>query len=153
MLINFVNNINKFDSIKVNEKVVEQINSIKSDRIIICLTNTPQIAKGFLTYAKAHALNQEIFKRLKELDFVLDALYICPHHPHIGFAGEIRKYKRDCDCRKPKKGMVEQALKELNLELEGSIYFGDTMRDEELARALGSQYYSVNHSQKIERLF
>lgn len=153
VLINFVKNINRYDSIKVNEKVVEQLNCIKSDRTLICLTNTPQIAKGFLTYTKAFALNQEIFKQLKKLDFVLDAFYLCPHHPDIGFPGELKMYKRDCDCRKPKKGMVEQALKELNIELEDNIYFGDTTRDEELARSLGSKYYSVNHLQKIERHF
>ena len=50
----------------------------------------------------------------------IDGLYYCPHHPHKGYEGEIQELKFDCDCRKPKPGMLLKAAEDFNISLEVS---------------------------------
>ena len=61
----------------------------------------------------------------------IDGIYICPHHPDKGFEGERPEYKFDCDCRKPKPGLLLQAAKDFNIDLSQSIIIGDSSRDVE----------------------
>ena len=59
----------------------------------------------------------------------LDGIYICPHHPHKGYEGEIPELKIDCDCRKPKPGMLLRAAKDFNIDLQNSYMVGDSESD------------------------
>lgn len=59
----------------------------------------------------------------------LDAIYYCPHHPDRGFEGEIKELKVNCECRKPKPGMLLQAAKDLNIDLKQSWMIGDGEND------------------------
>ena len=59
----------------------------------------------------------------------IDGLYYCPHHPHKGYAGEVSELKIDCDCRKPKPGMLLRASKDFNIDLENSWMIGDGEND------------------------
>ena len=52
----------------------------------------------------------------------IDGLYYCPHHPDKGFEGEVVELKIDCDCRKPKPGMVMKANKDFNIDLNSSWF-------------------------------
>lgn len=61
------------------------------------------------------------------------AYYFCPHHPEIGNP----RYKRDCECRKPKPGMILQAAREWGIDLAQSLMVGDSPRDIEAANAAG----------------
>lgn len=54
----------------------------------------------------------------------IDGLYYCPHHPHKGYEGEIPELKFDCDCRKPKPGMLLKAAEDFNISLEDSWMVG-----------------------------
>ena len=56
----------------------------------------------------------------------LDAIYYCPHHPDKGFEGEIPELKFDCDCRKPKPGLILRAAKDFNIDLSSSYMIGDS---------------------------
>ena len=59
----------------------------------------------------------------------LDAIYYCPHHPHKGYAGERPELKIDCDCRKPKPGMLLKAAEDFNIDLSQSWMVGDGEND------------------------
>ena len=59
----------------------------------------------------------------------LDAIYYCPHHPHKGYAGEIPELKIECNCRKPKPGMLLHAAKDFNIDLQQSWMVGDSEND------------------------
>jgi D-glycero-D-manno-heptose 1,7-bisphosphate phosphatase len=59
----------------------------------------------------------------------IDGIYICPHHPDKGFEGERPEYKIDCDCRKPKPGLLLQAAREFNIDLSQSYMIGDSDKD------------------------
>jgi len=59
----------------------------------------------------------------------IDDLFYCPHHPDSGFPGERPEYKIDCDCRKPKPGLILKAAEKYNIDLSKSYMVGDDMRD------------------------
>ena len=59
----------------------------------------------------------------------LDGLYYCPHHPDKGFPGEIKELKIVCNCRKPAIGMINQAVNDYNIDIDGSWIIGDTTGD------------------------
>ena len=59
----------------------------------------------------------------------LDAIYFCPHHPHKGYEGEVPELKVECECRKPKPGMLLRAAEDLNIDLSKSYMVGDGEND------------------------
>ena len=76
----------------------------------------------------------------------IDALYYCPHHPDRGFEGEVVSLKVDCECRKPKAGMLYRAARDLNIDLSSSWMIGDSERDVTAGHNAGCQtaYISRN---------
>ena len=67
----------------------------------------------------------------------LDAIYYCPHHPHKGYEGEVPELKIDCDCRKPKPGMLLKAAEDFNIDLSQSWMIGDGENDIKAGKAAG----------------
>lgn len=63
----------------------------------------------------------------------IDGLYFCPHHKDKGFPGEVPELKFDCDCRKPKIGMLLEAVKDFNIDLSESVVIGDSTLDIKMA--------------------
>jgi D,D-heptose 1,7-bisphosphate phosphatase len=95
----------------------------------IVVTNQPVIARGECsvpTMAEIHARLDTEVARSKAF---FDRLYLCPHHPDAGFAGEVAALKVRCGCRKPAPGMVFRARDELNIDLASSWMIGDTTSD------------------------
>ena len=110
--------------------VAEAIKSInKSDYLSVVVTNQPMIAKGFVTFEEVENTHKKLETLLGEQNAYLNGIYYCPHHPEKGFDGEIEELKIDCECRKPKAGMLLQAQKDLNIDLEKSWMIGDSQRD------------------------
>jgi D-glycero-D-manno-heptose 1,7-bisphosphate phosphatase len=91
----------------------------------IIITNQAGIAKGLFSEKEYLAFKEEMYRRLKEQGILIDAEYFCPHHVN----GVIEKYKLDCNCRKPKTGMFEQASKDLGLTLAQCWMIGDNLSD------------------------
>jgi D,D-heptose 1,7-bisphosphate phosphatase len=67
----------------------------------------------------------------------VDAIYFCPHHPDKGYPEERKEYKIDCECRKPKPGMLLQAAKDYNIDLSRSYMIGDRESDIQAGQAAG----------------
>lgn len=110
--------------------VAEAIKSInKSDYLSVVVTNQPMIAKGFVTFEEVENTHKKMETLLGEQHAYLNGIYYCPHHPEKGFDGEIKELKIDCECRKPKAGMLFRAKKDLNIDLENSWMIGDSQRD------------------------
>src|SRR6185295_11692129 len=101
------------------------------------LTNQPVVAKGLCTEAELEIIHRKLQTLLGRDHAFLDRLYYCPHHPEKGFPGERLELKKDCDCRKPKSGMVLQAAQDLNLALNDCWLIGDTTTDVETAKRTG----------------
>ena len=92
----------------------------------IVVTNQSGIARGLYTSKDVNALHNFMQRSLVEVGAHIDGFYFCPHHPD--FSGE-------CDCRKPKPGMILQACKDFKINPANAILFGDSKRDIEAAEA------------------
>jgi histidinol-phosphate phosphatase family protein len=103
----------------------------------VVVTNQPVIAKGFCDETELQNIHNKMETLLGREHAFLDRIYFCPHHPEKGFAGERPELKIDCDCRKPKTGMIQKAVAELNIDLKQSWLIGDTTTDLQTARNAG----------------
>ena len=103
----------------------------------VLITNQPVVAKGFCTEAQLQQIHNKLESLLGREHAFLDRIYFCPHHPDKGFPGERADLKIDCDCRKPKPGLVLRAQRDLNIDLTRSWFIGDTTTDVQTARHAG----------------
>ncbi len=103
----------------------------------VLVTNQPVVAKGFVTEAQLQEIHNKLETLLGREHAFLDRIYFCPHHPEKGFPGERADLKIECDCRKPKIGMIQRAQRDLNIELKNSWLIGDTTTDVQTARNAG----------------
>ena len=103
----------------------------------VVVTNQPVIAKGFCDETELQRMHNKLETLLGLEHAFLDRIYFCPHHPEKGFPGERPELKIECDCRKPKTGMIQRAVEELNIDLAQSWLVGDTTTDVQTARNAG----------------
>ncbi len=103
----------------------------------VVVTNQPVIAKGFCDEAELQRIHNKLESLLGREHAFLDRIYFCPHHPEKGFPGERPELKIDCECRKPKTGMIQKAAAELNIDLAQSWLIGDTTTDLQTAKNAG----------------
>jgi histidinol-phosphate phosphatase family protein len=103
----------------------------------VLVTNQPVVAKGFCTEEELQQIHNKLETLLGREHAFLDRIYYCPHHPEKGFPGERAELKIDCDCRKPKPGMIFRAQRDLNIDLDRSWLIGDTTTDVQAARNAG----------------
>jgi D,D-heptose 1,7-bisphosphate phosphatase len=105
--------------------------------LLIVVTNQSVIARGEATLADIAAVHRKLEWDLGKAGAYVDAIYLCPHHPDAGFAGERPELKIVCDCRKPAPGMVERACRAFRIDPAQSWMVGDHTRDIETARRAG----------------
>ena len=118
--------------------VAEAIGKINaSGYLAVVVTNQPVIARGEVTVPQLQNIHNKMETLLGYEGVYVDAIYYCPHHPHKGYAGEIPELKIDCDCRKPKPGMLLQAAADYNIDLANSWIIGDGENDVKAGIAAG----------------
>ena len=118
------------DQLKLLPKTAEALRLINaSGYLAIVITNQPVIARGECTFEQLDAIHCKMESELGKEGAFVDAIYVCPHHPDRGFAGERAEYKIDCDCRKPKPGLLLKAAEDFNIDLSASYMIGDGERD------------------------
>lgn len=125
--VGFLNRVEQMELEPNATKAIEMIN--QSEYLAIVITNQPVIARGECTFEELDKIHKRMFTLLGNEGAYVDGLYFCPHHPDSGFKGEIKELKMECDCRKPKIGMIEMAEKDFNIDLENSWFVGDTCID------------------------
>ena len=102
---------------------------------VVVVTNQSGIARGFFSEAFVEATHRHISARLEAGGARVDAYYYCPHHP----GGIVEPYARRCDCRKPARGLIENAVAALGLDASRSFVVGDKWLDVQLGRAVGAR--------------
>jgi len=118
--------------------VAEAIRKINtSGYLAVVCTNQPVIARGEVTAAELQEIHNKMETLLGLEGAYIDGLYYCPHHPHKGYKGEIPELKIDCDCRKPKPGLLLRAAKDFNIDLGSSWMVGDGENDMKAGRNAG----------------
>ena len=118
--------ITKPAQIKLIDGAANAIRNINNSSFLaIVVTNQPVIARGDVTFKELNKIHNKLETLLGEEGCYLDAIYFCPHHPDKGFDGEIPELKIDCDCRKPKPGLLIKAASRYNIDLSKSWIIGD----------------------------
>lgn len=127
VLKGFLKRIEDFELISGVANAIKKIN--ESSYLTIIITNQPVIARGECTFEELENIHKKMETELGKQGAYIDDIFFCPHHPDNGYEGEIPELKFDCECRKPKIGMLIQAAEKYNIDLSKSWYIGDTTMD------------------------
>ena len=116
--------------------------------VVIVASNQAGIAHGYYREEDAILFHQAMKENLAKEGAYIDAIYYCPHHPEA----KIERYRVDCNCRKPKPGMLTRAESELNIDLKQSFIVGDKLSDIEAGKRAGCKTIMVRTGQGVEEL-
>ncbi len=108
----------KIENFKLLPKVIEGLKILSDKFIFIIVSNQSGIARGFCTKENIENFNNKLLNELNKNNIHISKTYFCPHHPDD-----------NCECRKPKLGMINKAVKEFNLDLKNSYFIGDKTSD------------------------
>lgn len=125
--VGFLRDIDEFELLPGVAEAIGKIN--RSGYLAIVVTNQPMIARGEVSWEELQEIHNKMETLLGLEGVYLDGIYFCPHHPHKGYEGEIPELKFDCDCRKPKPGMLFKAAEDFNIDLSQSWMTGDGEND------------------------
>ena len=123
----YINHLSRF---VIFPDVVEAVRLLNTnDFWVIVITNQGGVARGYYPIELMHEIHAFLTKSLNNKGAIIDGIFYCPHHP----AGIIPEYSMECDCRKPKTGLIHQALEAFDIDLSKSYMVGDRHVDIELA--------------------
>ena len=126
--IGYVNHPSRYRIFPYSAEAVRLLN--ESGWLAILVTNQAGVARGYFTEDVINAVHGLLTEELRKQGARLDAIYYCAHHPTVGEA----PYRFDCNCRKPKPGLIERAVAEFGIDVARSWMIGDRYSDIELAR-------------------
>ncbi len=127
--LNNLANIVLFEGVATTLKALQQ-----KGFLLLLLTNQSAVAKGIISENFVKSAYQTINRLLAEFKVKLDDCFYCPHHP-LGNP----PYNIDCECRKPKIGLIEQAKKKYAIDIKNSWLIGDKIIDMQVASKIGCQ--------------
>jgi len=130
--------------LKIIPKVPEAIKLLNENGFrVVVVTNQSGIARGYLTEKDLEKIHKKMIKILDKNGAKIDSIYYCPHLPD----GVIKKYRKECNCRKPKPGMLIRAEKELSLDLKKSFMVGDSMSDIQAGKKVDCMSILISNSE------
>jgi len=133
--VGFLTDINEFELMDRAADAVRMIN--ESGYLAIIITNQPVIARGEVSTEELQEIHNKMETLLGEKGAYIDDIFYCHHHPHKGYEGERPEYKIECDCRKPKPGLILKAAEKYNIDLCDSWMIGDGRNDMEAGQNAG----------------
>ena len=139
----------QFEMIPVAPHAVKMIND--AGYLAIVATNQPVIAKGFCTFEELSRIHDKMIKGIQTEGGKIDKIYTCPHHPKKGFDGEVPELKIECDCRKPKPGLLLNAARENDIDLKNSWMIGDSYVDIAAGKAAGTKTVLITGGGNISK--
>lgn len=137
--------VNKFnglvwneDKFELEDNVIEAVRLINESGMLgIVITNQPSVARGLCDIEDIENIHKKMATLLGSEGVYFDDVFFCPHHPDKGYPEENPIYKVPCECRKPKTGMIDEAAKRYNINIEGSWIIGDTTLDIQTGKNAG----------------
>jgi len=129
--VGYINHGSRFRLFPYSAAAIKQLH--EAGYLAIVITNQAGVARGYFSEAMVQAVHKLMTDELEASGAALDAIYYCAHHPSLGEA----PYRLDCDCRKPKPGLLLRAAREFDIDLENSWMVGDRYSDIELAANAG----------------
>ena len=129
--VGYVNHVSRFRVFPYSAEAVKLLND--NGWLAIVVTNQAGVARGYFAEDVIVQIHGQLRRDLESASAKLDAIYYCAHHPSVGEP----PYRLDCDCRKPKTGLIERAAADFEIDLGRSWMVGDRYSDIELARNAG----------------
>src|SRR5215210_5706124 len=129
--VGYVNHVSRYRVFPFAARAVRALN--EAGWLAVLVTNQAGVARGYFKEDLIGEVHKVLAAELERGGARLDAVYYCPHHPSVGEP----PYRFDCDCRKPKPGLITRAAAELDVDLACSWIVGDRYGDTELARNAG----------------
>jgi len=137
--------LSKIEDFEYIPNVIEGLRILQdSGFLLIVMTNQSGIARGYYTEEDFLKLNDWMLNDLKSKGINIAKVYYCPHYS----SGKIEKYRMDCECRKPKLGMYEDAIQEFDIAVEQSFTIGDKIRDLSLCKKYNCHGYLISNLEK-----
>lgn len=126
----YINHPDRFIVFPFVAESIKIFNQLKLKVIVV--TNQSGVARGYFKESLVNELHETLIEKMNDQNAKIEAVYYCPHHPKEGQG----KYRQDCDCRKPKTGMVLKAVREYDIDLQKSYMIGDRYKDIVFAKNL-----------------
>lgn len=128
----YVNHISRFILLPGVPEAIRHLNDLGFLTIVV--SNQSGVARGYYAIDLVHEVHDLLKKSLKDqANASIDAILFCPHHPQ----GVVPEFSVDCGCRKPKRGLIDQACAIFDIDLSRSFMVGDMVSDMEFARGAG----------------
>jgi len=125
--VGYINHPSRFCLFPYAVEAIKHLN--RNGWLAIVVTNQAGVARGYFPEQMIETVHADMTKQLHDGGGRLDAAYYCAHHPSVGEP----PYRIDCNCRKPKPGLIMRAAEEFDIDLEQSWMVGDRYSDVELA--------------------
>ncbi|PYT05227.1 MAG: D,D-heptose 1,7-bisphosphate phosphatase [Acidobacteria bacterium] len=129
--VGYVNHVSRYQVFPFAAEAVRSLNA--AGWLAILVTNQAGVARGYFKEELVGEVHKVLTDELERGGARLDAIYYCPHHPNVGEP----PYRFDCDCRKPRPGLIHRAAADFRLDLARCWMVGDRYGDTELARNAG----------------
>ena len=129
--VGYINHPSRFRVFPFSAAAVKLLN--QSGWLAIVITNQAGVARGYFSEEMIQTVHDRLQRGLESHGARLDAIYYCAHHPSVGQP----PYRLDCDCRKPKPGLISRAVEKFDIDRASSWMVGDRYSDIELARNAG----------------
>ncbi|HLX12052.1 MAG TPA: HAD family hydrolase [Bacteroidota bacterium] len=144
--VHFLSSPDQLTLIPGSAEAIRQANDLGFKVVVI--SNQSGVARGMFSEADVRKVNAALISMLEKEHARIDGMYYCPHHPD----GPDPAYKKDCDCRKPKIGMLTEAAKKLDIDLKKSILIGDRITDIQTGNNAGTASILVRTGYGAEML-
>lgn len=125
----YINHLSRFKIFDFAFEAVQKLN--KCGFKVFILTNQSGLARGYFDEQLLDEVHDKMLSKFQEKEARIEKIYYCPHHKD----GIVEKYKTDCDCRKPKPGLLNRANKEFRIDITKSYMIGDRYKDVEFGFA------------------
>jgi D-glycero-D-manno-heptose 1,7-bisphosphate phosphatase len=129
--VGYINHPSRFRLFPYAADAVKLLND--HEWLAVIITNQAGVARGYFDEAMIQTIHDNLKLELQSAGAQIDAIYYCAHHPSVGEP----PYRQDCDCRKPKPGLIKLAATDLDIDVEQSWMIGDRYSDIQLARNAG----------------
>jgi D-glycero-D-manno-heptose 1,7-bisphosphate phosphatase len=135
----YVHRKEDFEPIPKNLKFIKRILG-EDDYLVFIVTNQAGIGRGYYTEEEFLKFQKWVEKWLADEGIKVEKTYYCPHHPEAG----LGDYKKVCECRKPKSGMLLKVAEEYEIDLSQSVLIGDKESDLEAGRGAGCRVFKCD---------
>ncbi len=131
--------VKKVEEFRILDNVQDAINLIKNHGfLVIIITNQSAVNRKLLTIETLNEIHEKLQTYLQKHNTSFDGIYFCPHTPY-----------ENCKCRKPKPGLIIQAINDFNIDVSQSFMIGDSKTDIQAAKSVGCKGVLLKKNQTL----